>query len=560
MLNRIRKNIVLLFSVAAVLCIASCEQDDNPVGAGLLVETEANLNTFLVGLTTSNLAPDTIRSDRRIISPTYSGTTYSHAEVGVYDEPTFGKTKADFYAQVRLNLLNPTFGDNAEVDSVVLVLPAFAYETDTIQETENQTGTSYTLTTTDDGDCSISTTTNTYLREVTYALDSLYGNTDTDMTLQVHRVVENMGAYDEIKYSDQSYQVGDLFGEGTISNTAKTRTVITSSGEIDDDAAVTKSTESVPNFHILLDGMKTFVQDEIIDRSDDANFQDQISFVNNVLNGIRLSVTNSNGFLFTFSPNNMRIIVYYSEDNSSFEDEDGDGVQDGEEGCTVVGTQARTSSSFDFVVGTSVNSTTGGYNVFQSYLANTGNPVTAGENQENMYLSGTGGNKSIIKFDEEKINALKDSVAERHWAITEAHLKVYPDTSKQGDLPLPQYLYLYNYTEGELLPDYGGESTSTDVQAIPYSLISTAYSETEGYYLLRITEYIKNIVEDDADLGDLALNIGNYDNPAGNYLFVPANAYFSNHIYNPYRLVAYGGDPASASDKKLQLEINYTKK
>lgn len=553
------KGIGILCAIFAVWSMIGCEQDDNPIGVSVLDDNTAGLGSFYINLFTSNTGADTIRSGRSVIDATYGKAVYSHATVGVFQEPVFGKTKSDFYTQVRLSQLNPDFGKNPTVDSVVLILPAYAFNRkDTLEKKNSLLKKTYRVKT-EEGNCSVIDTTYFYHKSMKFALDSLYGDTQSEMTLQVHQVVENMGAVFDAQYSDKSYQVGTLFGEGKLKNKAYIQEIIRSSGEIDDKTAKKESAEILPTFHVQLDGMKEFINQNIIN-GNKGNLSDQISFVNNVLNGIRLSVLDDNGFIFTFNPNQMQIIVYYSRDNDKFKDENGNGVHDDEEDCPVVGTTARVSDTYSLIIGTVNNQPTGQFNAFQNYIQNTQSTVTAGDNQENIFITGMSGHQAILKLDKNKIKELRDAVKKNHWAINEARLKVYPDNNKQGNLPLPQYLYVYNHTTGKLLSDYGGTSTSEEITAIPYQLISVPYNKEKGYYMIRITDFLKNIVEKGADIDDLALQVGNYENPNRDYIFVPKNAYYSNRIYNPFRLVGFGGNPTSNSDKKLEIEVLYSKK
>ena len=98
-------------------------------------------------------------------------------------------------------------------------------------------------------------------------------------------------------------------------------------------------------------------------------------------------------------------------------------------------------------------------------------------------------------------------------------------------------------------------------EGFPFSQISVAYDSEDGYYLLRVTEFIKNIIEDNEAVDDLAIEVGNYLGAASaDYIYKPLHAYYSNRVFNPYRLAIIGANPDGGNtDKKLQLEIYYNK-
>jgi hypothetical protein len=55
--------------------------------------------------------------------------------LGVYDDPTYGRTVASLLTQVNTSLLDPSFGDNVILDSVVLTIPFFSRNVGVIDET-----------------------------------------------------------------------------------------------------------------------------------------------------------------------------------------------------------------------------------------------------------------------------------------------------------------------------------------------------------------------------------------------------------------------------------------
>ena len=538
--------------------LVSCEQEDRFVGSNVVGDDAAQFHKTFVDLTATTLPADTLRADRTVLQ---------NATVGAYEEPLLGKTKSYFYSQVRLGTTNPQFGDNPVVDSVVLSIPVFTQLNDTLATEHYHLSTNYRLSISDDGDCSIADTLNQYRTRYLFNIDSLYGNRNATMNLQVHRIMESLNTIDSARYSNQTAQIGELFGSKEISSKAFKSFTSQFSAEsaASDSSIIAQDARAVIN--MKLDGMKSFVQNNIVDQEGSPGLGDQVSFINNVLQGIRIGVEDENGFILTFNPSFLKLVAYVSADNTNFVDENGNGIHDEEEACDVISTLPRRTQNFEFIIGSSMNASNGTqfYNVAQSIIENTNG--SASYNQPNApvnFIEGMGGAKVKISLDAQQIEAIRDSVRNNNWVISEAHFKIYPHANTQGTMPVPQYLYAFNLSKNSLLADYGEsvDTNSENLQVFPYLQISRPYDEDKKYYLLRVTEYFKNIIENNAEIDDLAIEMGTYlgFNNA-DYFYTPKDAFYSNRVFNPYRLAIVGANPsADLMDKKLQLEVYYNKK
>lgn len=551
------------WSLAAIvglmlLGLTSCEQEDRFVGSNVVGDGAAQFHKAYLDLVATTIATDTLRADRTVLQ---------NASIGVYDEPLLGKTKSYLYSQVRLGTTNPEFGNNAVVDSVVLTIPVFTQTKDTLSKEYFHFNTNYTISNSEDGDCNVTDTIRQYKTRYLFNIDSIYGNKSATMNLQVHRIMEGLKTIDSARYSNQSVQIGELFGSKQIN--AKAYKTFTSQfrnvGTETDSTIIAQDASAVIN--MKLDGMKSFVQNNIVNQEGSPNLGDQVSFINNVLQGIRIGVQDENGFILTINPSFLKLVAYISEDNESFVDENNNGVHDPEESCGAVMTKARVNKSLDFVIGSNLQMNSGNqyYNVVQSRIENSLGSVNY--NQPNTavnYVEGMGGARVKISLDPQQIEAIRDSVRNNNWVISEAHFKVYPHTATQGNLPLPEYLYAFNLSKNKLIADYGDidDVNSDNIQVFPYLQISRPYDEEKKYYLLRVTEYFKNIVEKNAEIDDLAIEMGTYLGFSNaDYFYTPKNAFYSNRVFNPYRLAIVGSNPtADLMDKKLQLEIYYNKK
>ena len=536
----------------------SCEQEDRFVGANVVGGNAAQFHQAYVDLIATTLPPDTLRADRTVLQ---------NATIGVYDEPLFGKNKSAFYTQVRLGTTNPDFGDNAIVDSVVLTIPVFGDTSDTISVQRNLINTSYTVSNVDGGDCTITDTLTTYQRKYEFEMDSLYGNRNATMTLQVHRLMQDLKTIDSARYSNKTIQTGELFGSTQISSKVFKKSTFQYATSTNNEDSTQLAADSSPVISFKLDAMRNFVQNNIVNMEGSSNLGDQVSFVRNVLSGIQLSVAEDNGFLFNINPSNLSLTAYISVDNENFEDANNNGIHDAEEDCEESNTKARITETLGLIIGSNLSLETAGtqyYNVAQSKIENLPGSIAYNQpNQSTNYLEGMGGAKVRISLDQEQIEAIRDSVRNNNWVINSAHFKVYPNMNAQGSLPLPSYLYAFNITEKSLLPDYGNGVLDdiNQFEGFPFSQISVAYDSEDGYYLLRVTEFIKNIIEDNEAVDDLAIEVGNYlGATSAEIIYTPLHAYYSNRVFNPYRLAIIGANPDGGNtDKKLQLEIYYNK-
>lgn len=100
--------------LATFLCLSfiviSCKKKDNLLGTGVLPDG-TTLNTR--GIDTFQLFTSSIRED------SVSTLNPSSNLLGTYIDPVFGKVDASFYTQVAISNLNPTFGNEIKIDSMV---------------------------------------------------------------------------------------------------------------------------------------------------------------------------------------------------------------------------------------------------------------------------------------------------------------------------------------------------------------------------------------------------------------------------------------------------------
>ncbi len=100
----------------------SCDKDYNAIGGDLIGEDHFDLSTY-----TSNVI-----AYNQKIGPVQSNNLPVNA-LGIYTNPAFGTTTANFATQLSLGSSNPTIGTNPEIESVVLTVPYFMMQIKQLQ-------------------------------------------------------------------------------------------------------------------------------------------------------------------------------------------------------------------------------------------------------------------------------------------------------------------------------------------------------------------------------------------------------------------------------------------
>jgi len=113
------KNSVLkhfLFAVAVVL-FASCDDDFNELGTNIVGIDNFNFESKEYGITAVQQDIGAVESTNLPVNP-----------LGIYDNPVFGKTIANFATQLQLSTVNPTIDLDLQpqIESVILTVPYYS--------------------------------------------------------------------------------------------------------------------------------------------------------------------------------------------------------------------------------------------------------------------------------------------------------------------------------------------------------------------------------------------------------------------------------------------------
>ncbi|WP_435413455.1 DUF4270 domain-containing protein [Psychroserpens mesophilus] len=469
--------------------------------------------------------------------------------LGVYNDPLYGITTASVVSQLRSNLIDPDFGNNVVLDSVVISIPYFSTA---IENTEEG--------------------------ETIYELDSVFG--DSPMKLSIYESNYFLRDFDptssindsQIYYSNQTTgnsPISDALLEGTLlyekDNFLPDERQIVLKNE---DGEVTG--RSVPALRISFKANVAADQDEIeyweqkiIEKSGSPELSNINNF-NDYFRGIYFKAEADDGTgtlsLLNFASTNANITLHYTRDN--------------------------TLTTGDPVQSTYVLNFTGNRVNFLSndFMLSDGNE---NDGDDKLYLKGGEGSMAVIKlFDGENTDEnilfnsfeyFKNEFVEidedgkfikSKKLINEANLVFYVDQASVVGLEEPDRIYLYDMKNNAPLIDYFFDTANT---TLPINSrtghLGRLQREDDGKgirYKIRITEHINNMLIRDSTNVELGLVVsGNINLESNSQDFDVFNPDDSNEkipvssIITPRGTVLYGNNTLE-EEKKLYLEIFYT--
>ncbi len=524
-----------------IVALASCEEDFEPLVSNIGVQN------FDSDLYTSNK----IAAYSKKLSPVQTNAL-PYYQLGVYNDPLYGKSTVNLLSQVIMDDPDPDFGDSTELKSVYLYIPFFAEGTASGDET-------------------------------TYTLDSIYGSQPINIKIYESnyflRDLDPNENFEELQryYADQK----QLFEDNLIDASSGGRNFLTttiedfipSSEEIivteDDD-----TTDDVDEEEKLPPGLRVelpvdFFKAKIIDKEGGPELINNNNF-KEYFRGIYFEVTSDSddGTLFGFDVAETKITLNYTRV------------------VTTTSGDTTTSETRDetFVLslgGVSVN-------VFDNELDTTvetalQNPdVENGE--ESLYVRGGDGIITVVDLfkdvDEKAVldgvlvdgeNGIPDeldSLRVQNWLINEANLIFYVDQSKvTGGSSEPDRLVIFDINNGRLLLDYTFDTSSSaepiDAKTEHLGRLDRGSDENGDFYKIRVTNHISNLIRKDSTNVSLGLMVSQNvlitdfqdlkDTQSPGIEKIPAAS-----IISPEGTVLFGNNTTD-QDKKLKLQIYYTK-
>ncbi|UPQ77361.1 DUF4270 family protein [Chryseobacterium nepalense] len=525
MIHTVKKTITAISMVVlGSILLYNCEPDADTLGEQLFLDGAAQGKEQAFPVVAYNINNnDTIRTD---------ASKLTYGVLGAFNESQFGMQKASYLTQVKLSTYDPDFGTNATVDSVVLVIKP-RYASDSV--TTNTVDDNYTYTTAADGAVNAKKVVNTYpvLK---------FGRAKKSLTIKVNEVQTFLkAASDTVKSNDvfafDSNELGSKVFNGNASSIAITK----------DDGGTALFTASTPGIRIPLD--KNFFQTKIIAKKDQPELQDASNFIR-YFKGLRVSVAESDGYLFQFAPNDMEMIMYYKYDK------------------TENGTTTRPQTSYSFVLGS------GNAHIGQYQYARTGSAVSgAGYNSvtgdSKLYAQAMGGNSIGIKIPESTINDLKNLYQNNKAAIISAKIRIYVDpawNSTKFKKPT-EFTLLRRYVDpaNSSNPTKVRTSFTNDLLKLAgvtgYTIFKAYNMDTDKtYYDFIVTQSIKEMIEPDSKASTdktetkyFKINLGSFEKSSDGTTLAGYKS--TTTSYNTSRAVFIGTDATNAN--RVQLMVTY---
>lgn len=161
----------------------------------------------------------------------------------------------------------------------------------------------------------------------------------------------------------------------------------------------------------------------------------------------------------------------------------------------------------------------------------------------------------------------KDPATGRKNLINEANLVFHVDGAAMGTNKIPSRLYLYDFTNSRIIVDFPYNATqgATDLTGLGiYGGFLNTTKPLDKTYKIRITNHIRNLVNN-IDSTNVKLGVvvaGDINNITMNKLKTPKTNLSKvpqSSLVSPLGVVLFGGTATVPEDKRLKLEIYYTK-
>ncbi|THD69533.1 DUF4270 domain-containing protein [Robertkochia marina] len=525
-----------LLILSGVVFFSSCEKEFNELGVDLIEDNNFDIRTQSFNVTAASIDLSAVRTDAM---PLYQLSDYTDA--------LFGKSQASYVTQLTLSQTSPVFGDlskQAEIDSsfnenervteVILDLPFFSRANDTLSDNN---------------------------APIPYDIDSVFGDTDAPLQVTVReytKYLRNLDPATNFQSLQEYYSNEDpvpflstVLFDG--SYTLNFEELLFFENEDDPDTPDVDESQDVssrfsPRIRLSLDPQ--FFQNKILDNEGEEVLTNQELF-QDFLRGIYVALDHPTDDLkLLLNANEGNVVVKYDYDFRNSENNEIEVAKD----------------SFLLNIGQGKS-----FNIYNEapYPTSIQEEITAGEAAQRLYLKGESGVAATIDLSAgQGLEGFIQEAKENNWLINEANLYIYPDAQLAGNQGLPGRMFLYDFENNTTLFDYIFDPVGL-VQDLPlssYPFYDGILQDEDGedpFYRFRITEHVKNIVNNDSTNVKLGLSLTANVNSA---TFVTAFDQMSEEIqvpqaanYYPFSVVLYGANlPAEEQGKRIRLELIYT--
>ncbi|KAF2335517.1 DUF4270 domain-containing protein [Flavobacterium daemonense] len=521
---------------ATVVFLYSCDRDFNAIGDELIGDNHFDLTPEKYDVLAYNQEITPIQSNGLAINA-----------LGIYDNPVFGTTTGNYATQVTLSEYNPTIGEAPVIESVTLSVPYFSHVTATDATTGART----------------------------FELDSVFGPANGKIDLSVYESGVQMRSnfYDngtqlpQLYYTDENttfdtYKIGEKLNNS--STTSQNTEFFFNNAEITDttvdDSGKETTTKVAPEMRLSLDTL--FFKKKILlapaeKLSSATVFQD---YFRGLYFKVQRSGSNpANLALLDFAKAGKIVIKYKAKTaitTDAPETTEEKTITINLSGATASLQQDAKSANYSNAISESnINRTTG---------------------DESLYIRGGQGSLAVIELN--GFAAQLDEIRTKNWLVNEANLVFTIDSDKMSDqgsggfkADEPKRVYLYDLTNNIPLIDYSdGTSTAltNDPKATKYifgGIISYDDTTKRGKsYKVRITNHIRNLIKDATAVNvKLGLVVTEDISTITSNKLKLKNSVISEaprgSVMGPLGTILYGSKSTVAEDKRLRLEIYYTK-
>jgi len=514
--------------VATVVLLYSCDKDFNAIGDDLIGDNHFGLESEKYDVLAYN----------QEVTPVQSNLLAVNA-LGIYDNPVFGTTNANYGTQVSLAEYSPTIGEAPVIESVVLSIPYFNHIKSTNPDGSH-----------------------------VYELDSIYGDPAGKIKLSVYEsgyqmrssYFDNGNQIAQLYYTDQnvdfeSYKKGDrLNDDANVLQNDQFYFDATEKIDSTKDATTQKVTVTRVAPEMRLNLNKDFFKSKILTAA--ASKLSNADIFQEYFRGLYFKAEKSGA-----NPSNMALLDF-------------------SKGKITIKYKARTSITTDLdtvmedkslVINLSGATASLLNDVKSTNYANAINPAninnTAGD--ESLYLKGGQGSLAVI--DLSSFASKLEEIRTNKWIVNEANLVFYIDADKMKSADEPRRVYLYDLINNLPIVDYSdgtSGSITADKKATRYIfggiLDVDATTKRGKSYKVRITNHIRNLIKD-ATAKNVKLGLvvtESIDIATSNKLKLKNDVISEaprGSVMSPLGTILFGSKASVQDDKRLKLEVYYTK-
>ena len=605
------KNHTLYFFVSFLIVIffISCNKEYHPVGIDLFVDQTLRTKTKNIPAFTFQESINQVQTN---VQPL--------AQLGMINHPVFGKSEASivtqiaitpelFFGNLKQNFEDESDGSNPDiideeekVKEVFLEIPFFSNTNDSDNDgvidsldadpsdpASNSDGDELTdivefqsglnpLSSDSDGDGILDHNDNdnsSYDSENSvYDIDSIYGNRNSEFTLQIHELTYYLNDYDPLTnfQSAQTYYSNrDYYSEGFVGATLFDGTIKLNFDEIrfyykeddpdtpDIDETTQVETRLTPRLRIPLDPI--FFQEKLIDLEGTESLLSEISYKKE-MRGLLIRGENfSDNLYMLLDIQNAEIKVSYE-----FKDNNTQGTLEDLTDDTIEILERNFSLSLG---GTFLNVLKN--EVFESSI---NKRIVDSKNNiptDKLFIQSSRLHAKIRLFSNEDPNENEqlNSIRNENLLVNQANLIFYVDPETSVEKYKAQRLYLFNLNNGAPVIDYFSDGSTSNFGTNSNKGVFGGKLELDEngkpyQYKFNLTNHISNIIRNDSLNYDLGMTVtANIDTPIvisainqdeGKEIRYPLAS-----TLNPLGTILIGSNPDSLQfDKRVRLELIYS--